>query len=76
MQTHGQSDRQRHPGSIGGSSDPSRVFKGLRMAGQMGNKRATLRNVEVVEVIPEKNLLLVKGGLPGANNSFLEIDMV
>lgn len=76
MQTHGQSDRQRHPGSIGGSSDPSRVFKGLRMAGQMGNKRATLRNLEIVDVIPDKNILLIKGGLPGANNSFLEIDMV
>jgi len=76
MQTHGQSDRQRHPGSIGGSSDPSKVFKGLRMAGQMGNKRATLRNLEIVEVIPDKNLLLIKGGLPGANNSFLEIVMV
>lgn len=76
MQTHGQSDRQRHPGSIGGSSNPSKVFKGIKMAGQMGNKRATLRNLEVVEVIPDKNLLLIKGGLPGANNSFLEIVMV
>ncbi|MDR0926821.1 MAG: 50S ribosomal protein L3 [Ignavibacteria bacterium] len=76
MQTHGQSDRQRHPGSVGGSSDPSRVFKGLRMAGQMGNKRATLRNLEVVEVIADKNLLLIKGGLPGAENTILEIDIV
>jgi len=76
MQSHGQSDRQRHPGSIGGSSNPSKVFKGIKMAGQMGNKRATLRNLEVVEVIPDKNLLLIKGGLPGANNSFLEIVMV
>lgn len=76
MQTHGQSDRQRHPGSIGGSSDPSRVFKGLRMAGQMGSKRSTLRNLEVVEVIADKNIMLIKGGLPGANNSLLEIDIV
>lgn len=76
MQTHGQSDRQRHPGSIGASSDPSRVFKGIKMAGQMGNKRSTLRNLEIVEVIPDKNLLLIKGSLPGANNSFLEIAMV
>jgi large subunit ribosomal protein L3 len=76
MQTHGQSDRQRHPGSVGGSSNPSKVFKGLRMAGQMGNKRATLRNLEVVEIIPEKNIMLLKGGVPGANNSFLEIVMV
>ena len=76
MQTHGQHDRERHPGSIGSSSSPSKVFKGLKMAGQMGNKRATLRNLEVVEVIPEKNIILIKGGLPGANNSFLEIVMV
>ena len=76
MQTHGQGDRQRHPGSIGGSSDPSKVFKGLKMAGQMGNKRATLRNLEIVDVVPDRNLLLIKGGLPGSNNSFLEIDIV
>jgi large subunit ribosomal protein L3 len=76
MQTHGQSDRQRHPGSIGGSSDPSKVFKGQRMAGQMGNKRATLRNLEIIEVIPDKNILLIKGGVPGSNNSFLEIYMI
>jgi large subunit ribosomal protein L3 len=76
MQTHGQSDRQRHPGSVGGSSDPSKVFKGLRMAGQMGNKRSTLRNLEIIEVIPDKNLLLIKGGLPGGTDSLLEIDIV
>ena len=75
MQTHGQSDRQRHPGSVGASSNPSKVFKGKRMAGQMGNKRATIRNLEVVEVIPDKNLLLIKGGVPGSINSFLEIVM-
>lgn len=76
MRTHGQHNRERHPGSIGGSSDPSKVFKGVKMAGQMGNKRATVRNLEIVEVITEKNLLLIKGGLPGANNSLLKIDMV
>jgi large subunit ribosomal protein L3 len=76
MRTHGQHDRERHPGSVGGSSDPSKLFKGLRMAGQMGNKRATVRNVEIVDIIAEKNLLLIKGGLPGAANSILEIDMV
>jgi large subunit ribosomal protein L3 len=76
MQTHGQSDRQRHPGSVGASSDPSRLFKGLRMAGHMGSKRATLRNLEVAEVIADKNILLIKGGCPGANNSILEIDIV
>lgn len=76
MTSHGQSDRQRHPGSIGASSNPSKVWKGLRMAGQMGNKKATVRNIEIVDVIADKNLLLFKGGLPGATNSLLEIDVV
>lgn len=73
MATHGQSDRQRHPGSVGSSSYPSRVYKGLRMAGQMGNKRVSVRNIEVVDVMPEKNILFVKGGIPGCNNSLVEI---
>lgn len=73
MQTHGQHNRQRHPGSIGSSSDPSKVFKGLKMAGQMGNKRATIKNVEIVDVLVEKNIILFKGGLPGSTNSLLEI---
>lgn len=73
MTTHGQSDRQRHPGSIGQSSWPSRVFKGLRMAGRMGGNRVTVRNLEVVDVFPDRNILLIKGSLPGANNSLLEI---
>lgn len=73
MATHGQSDRQRHPGSIGGSSYPSRVFKGTRMAGRMGGKRTTVRNLEIVGIIPENNLLLIKGSVPGAPNSYLEI---
>lgn len=73
MSTHGQSDRQRHPGSIGGSSYPSRVFKGTRMAGRMGGKRTTVRNLEIVGIIPENNLLLIKGSVPGAPNSYLEI---
>lgn len=73
MQTHGQSDRQRHPGSIGSSSYPSRVFKGLRMAGRMGGKQITVRNIEVVEIIPDRNLILLKGSLPGAPNTLLEI---
>lgn len=76
MRTHGQHDRERHPGSVGGSSNPSKIFKGIRMAGQMGNKRATLRNLQIADVVEDKNLLLIKGGLPGANNSLLEIDMV
>jgi large subunit ribosomal protein L3 len=73
MASHGQSDRQRHPGSIGQSSYPSRVLKGLRMAGRMGGKRTTVRNLEIVDVIPEQNLLLIKGSVPGPINSVLEI---
>jgi large subunit ribosomal protein L3 len=73
MASHGQSDRQRHPGSIGQSSYPSRVLKGLRMAGRMGGKKATVRNLEIIDVIPEQNLLLIKGSVPGAINSVLEI---
>lgn len=73
MATHGQSDRQRHPGSIGQSSYPSRVFKGLRMGGRMGGKRITVRNIEVLEILPERNLIILKGSLPGAPNTLLEI---
>ena len=73
MSSHGQSDRQRHPGSIGQSSYPSRVLKGLRMAGRMGGTRTSIRNIEIVDVIPEQNLLLVKGSVPGPINSVLEI---
>ncbi len=73
MTTHGQSDRQRHPGSIGSSSYPSRVLKGLRMAGQLGNKRVTVRNLEVVEILSDQNIILIKGSVPGAQNTLLEI---
>lgn len=73
MRTHGQSDRQRAPGSIGGSSYPSRVFPGTRMAGRMGGKTSTVRNLEVVAVIPEKNVLVVKGSIPGAPEAIVEI---
>lgn len=73
MTTHGQSDRQRHPGSIGSSSYPSRVFKGLRMAGRMGGTQITVRNLEVIDILPEKNLILLKGSVPGAPNTILEI---
>ena len=73
MATHGQSDRPRAPGSIGQSSTPSRVFKGTRMAGRMGGKRITVRNLTVLQVIPEENLLIVKGSVPGAMNSVVEI---
>ncbi|GJQ21134.1 MAG: 50S ribosomal protein L3 [Bacteroidia bacterium] len=73
MTTHGQSDRVRAPGSIGSSSFPSRVFKGMRMAGRMGHERVTVRNLTVVKVVPESNLLIVKGSVPGPVNSYLEI---
>lgn len=71
--THGQSDRHRAPGSIGAGSSPGRVFKGMRMAGHMGNKRVTERHLEVSEVDPDRNLLLVKGAVPGARNGLLLI---
>lgn len=73
MTTHGQSDRVRAPGSIGSSSFPSRVFKGMRMAGRMGHERVTVKNLMVVKVVPESNLLIVKGSVPGPVNSYLEI---
>lgn len=73
-QTHGQSDRERAPGSIGSSSYPSRVFKGMRMAGRMGYEQVTVRNLKVVKIVPEKNVILVKGAVPGAINSFVEIN--
>ncbi len=71
--THGQSDRHRAPGSIGAGTTPGRVWKGQRMAGRMGGQRVTIQNLEVVEVLPEQNLLLVKGSVPGARNSLLQI---
>ncbi len=73
MATHGQHNRQRAPGSIGQSSYPSRVFKGVRMAGQMGNERVTMQNLEVIKIYPEHNVMLVKGAVPGPRNGFLEI---
>ena len=71
--THGQSDRHRAPGSIGGTTFPGRVWKGTRMAGQMGNKRATVQHLEVVRADPDRNLLLVKGAVPGARGGLLFI---
>lgn len=71
--THGQSDRLRAPGSMGGSSDPSRTFKGQRMAGRMGGDQVTVKNLQVVKVIPDSNLLVVKGAVPGPKNAYLEI---
>ncbi|TAE26913.1 MAG: 50S ribosomal protein L3 [Candidatus Kapaibacterium sp.] len=73
MATHGQSDRPRAPGSIGSSSYPSRVFKGMRMAGRMGGDRITVRNLKVLRIVPESNLLIVKGSIPGAPNTIVEI---
>jgi large subunit ribosomal protein L3 len=72
--THGQGDRERAPGSIGQSSDPSRVFKGTKMGGRTGGKRVTISRGKVVQVIPDKNLLLVKGPVPGSVNSIVEIN--
>jgi large subunit ribosomal protein L3 len=71
--THGQSDRLRAPGSIGASSYPSRVFKGQRMAGRTGGERISVRNLKVIKVIPESNLLLIKGAVPGAISGVVEI---
>ncbi len=73
MTTHGQSDRVRAPGSIGASSYPSRVMKGRRMAGRMGGERVTVKNLTVLKVIAESNILIVKGSVPGAINCYLEI---
>ncbi len=69
--THGQHNRLRAPGSVGASSYPSRVFKGMRMAGRMGGAKITVQNIEVLKVIPENNLVIVKGSVPGANGSYL-----
>jgi large subunit ribosomal protein L3 len=73
--THGQSDRQRKPGSIGACSYPAKVFKGTRMGGQMGNIRSTVHNLQVVKVLPEQNLLMVKGSVPGSKGSILLIQI-
>ncbi|MCC7025225.1 MAG: 50S ribosomal protein L3 [Thermomicrobiales bacterium] len=69
--THGQSDRLRAPGSIGSSATPGRVFKGLRMAGRMGNDRVTVQNLKVLRVDPERNLVLVGGSVPGPNEGLV-----
>jgi large subunit ribosomal protein L3 len=71
--THGQHNRLRAPGSVGASSYPSRVFKGMRMAGNDGNDNVTIQNLKVLKVIPESNLLVVKGSIPGCKGSFVII---
>jgi len=73
-QTHGQHNRARHPGSIGACSTPSRVFKGMRMGGRMGTDKVKVQNLQVVKMIGDKNLLLVKGSVPGSNNSYVIIE--
>ncbi len=72
-QSHGQHDRQRAPGSIGNSSDASRVFKGMRMAGRMGNDRVKMKGLKVLKVFPDKNYILVSGSVPGHNGSIVYI---
>ena len=72
--THGQHDRLRAPGSVGASSYPSRVFKGLRMGGRMGGNRVKVINSKVVKIVPEKNLIIVKGSVPGPKGSYLKIE--
>jgi large subunit ribosomal protein L3 len=72
-QTHGQHNRGRHPGSIGACSFPSRVFKGLRMAGRMGNTRTTVQNLKVLKVLSEQNLIVISGSIPGAKNSYITL---
>jgi len=71
--THGQSDRHRAPGSIGAGSTPGRVIKGMRMAGRMGGEKVTVKNLELLHVDPERNLLMVKGAVPGSKDSLLAI---
>ena len=72
--THGQHNRQRAPGSIGASSDPSKVIKGMRMAGQTGNSRVKIKNLEVLKIHPDQNLLVIKGAIPGHKGSFVIIE--
>jgi large subunit ribosomal protein L3 len=72
--SHGQHDRSRAPGSVGASSYPSRVFKGMRMAGQMGNQRRKMINLQIVQIIPEKNILVVKGSIPGPSGSYVIVE--
>ena len=74
QKTHGQHNRLRAPGSIGACSYPAKVFKGLRMAGQMGNERVTVQNLQVIKVLPEHNLLMIKGSVPGPKGSIVIVE--
>ncbi|MEI6749655.1 MAG: 50S ribosomal protein L3 [Bacteroidales bacterium] len=72
--THGQHNRLRAPGSVGASSYPSRVFKGMRMGGRMGGNRVKIINLQILKIVPEKNLILVKGAIPGAKGSYVIVE--
>lgn len=73
MTTHGQSDRERHPGSIGASADPSRVFKGMKMAGRTGGARTKVENLRVVRILEDQNAILVEGSVPGPKSGYVEL---
>ncbi len=72
-QTHGQHNRERSPGSIGQASDPSKVFKGIKMGGQTGNNKVKVKRLQVMKILPESNLILIKGAIPGSNNRLVEV---
>ncbi|MDN5205158.1 50S ribosomal protein L3 [Fulvivirgaceae bacterium BMA10] len=74
QRTHGQHNRERAPGSIGGASYPARVFKGMRMAGRTGGERVKMLNLQVMKIVPEKNLILISGSIPGAKNSTIILE--
>ena len=72
--THGQHNRLREPGSVGACSYPAKVFKGMRMAGQMGNRQVTVQNLQVIKIIPEHNIIMLKGSIPGSKGSIISIE--
>lgn len=72
--THGQHNRMRAPGSIGAASYPAKVFKGMKMAGRMGGKKVKVLNLKIFKILPQKNILIIKGAVPGHNNSYLKIE--
>jgi large subunit ribosomal protein L3 len=74
QRTHGQHNRLRAPGSIGACSYPAKVFKGMRMAGQTGNERVTVQNLQVIKVLPEHNVLMIKGSIPGSKGSIVIVE--
>ena len=74
QRTHGQHNRLRAPGSIGACSYPAKVFKGMRMAGQTGNERVTIQNLQVIKILPEHNLLMIKGSIPGSTGSIVIVE--